>query len=78
MDSALLSSSDVYLLEATEWPKGSQASSGVWRVRGYFYKGGKNGAFKSSAFYQRLDSVPIFRLVHFLKKVENAENLFTG
>ena len=22
----------MYLLEATEWPKGSQASSGVWRV----------------------------------------------
>lgn len=48
------------------------------QTRGYFYKGGKNGVFKSSAFYQRLDSVPIFRLVHFLKKVENAENLFTG
>lgn len=48
------------------------------QTRGYFYKGGKNGVFKSSAFYQKLDSVPIFRLVHFLKMVENAVNLFTG
>ena len=31
-DSALLSSRDGYLLEPTEWPKGSQASFGVWRV----------------------------------------------
>ena len=31
-DFSLFSSHDVYLLEATEWPKGSQASSGVWRV----------------------------------------------
>ena len=30
-DSALLSSCDGYLLEPTEWPKGSQASCGVWR-----------------------------------------------
>ena len=30
-DSALLSSRDAYLLEPTEWPKGSQASCGVWR-----------------------------------------------
>ena len=30
-DSALLSSCDVYLLEPTEWSKGSQASSSVWR-----------------------------------------------
>ena len=30
-DSALLSSPDGYLLEPTEWPKGSQASCGVWR-----------------------------------------------
>ena len=30
-DSALLSSRDGYLLEPTEWPKGSQASCGVWR-----------------------------------------------
>ena len=31
-DSALLSSRDGYILEPTEWPKGSQASCGVWRV----------------------------------------------
>ena len=30
-DSALLSSCDGYLLGPTEWPKGSQASCGVWR-----------------------------------------------
>ena len=30
-DSALLSSCEGYLLEPTEWPKGSQASCGVWR-----------------------------------------------
>ena len=30
-DSALLSSRDGYILEPTEWPKGSEASSGVWR-----------------------------------------------
>ena len=30
-ESALLSSRDVYLLEPTEWPQGSQASSSVWR-----------------------------------------------
>ena len=30
-DSALLSSRDGYLLEPTEWPKGTQASYGVWR-----------------------------------------------
>ena len=30
-NSALLSSSDGYLLEPTEWPKGSQASCGIWR-----------------------------------------------
>ena len=30
-DSTLLSSCDGYLLEPTEWPKGSQASCGVWR-----------------------------------------------
>ena len=30
-DSALLSSCNGYLLEPTEWPKGSQASCGVWR-----------------------------------------------
>ena len=30
-DSALLSSPAGYLLEATEWPKGIQASCGVWR-----------------------------------------------
>ena len=30
-DSILLSSHDGYLLEATKWPKGSQASCGVWR-----------------------------------------------
>ena len=30
-DSALLSRCDEYLLERTEWPKGSQASYGVWR-----------------------------------------------
>ena len=30
-DSSLLSSRDGYLLEPTEWPKGSQASSSVWR-----------------------------------------------
>ena len=30
-DSALLSSCDGYLLEPTEWPKGSEASCGVWR-----------------------------------------------
>ena len=30
-DSALLSSRDTDLLEPTEWPKGSQASSSVWR-----------------------------------------------
>ena len=29
--SALLSSCDGYLLEPIEWPKGSQASCGVWR-----------------------------------------------
>ena len=33
-DSALLSSCDGYLLEPTEWPKGSQASCGVWREDG--------------------------------------------
>ena len=31
MDSALLSSHEGYLLEPIEWPKGSQASSSVWR-----------------------------------------------
>ena len=31
MDSALLSSREGYLLEPIEWPKGSQASSSVWR-----------------------------------------------
>ena len=30
-DSSLLSSPDGYLLEPTEWPKGSQASCGVWK-----------------------------------------------
>ena len=30
-DSTLLSSCDGYLLEPTEWPKGSQAFCGVWR-----------------------------------------------
>ena len=30
-DSAVLLSRDAYLLEPTEWPKGSQASSSVWR-----------------------------------------------
>ena len=30
-NSALLSSRDGYLLEPPEWPKGSQASCGVWR-----------------------------------------------
>ena len=30
-DSALLSSRDTGLLEPTEWLKGSQTSSGVWR-----------------------------------------------
>ena len=30
-DSALLLSRDRYLLEPTEWPTGSQASSSVWR-----------------------------------------------
>ena len=30
-DSILLSSRDGYLLEPTEWPKGTQASYGVWR-----------------------------------------------
>ena len=30
-NSALLSSRHGYLLEASEWPKGSQASCGVWR-----------------------------------------------
>ena len=30
-DSALLSSRDGYLLEPTKWPKGSQASCGVWK-----------------------------------------------
>ena len=30
-DSALLSSRTGYFLEPTEWTKGSQASSGVWR-----------------------------------------------
>ena len=30
-DTALLLSIDEYLLEPTEWPKGSQASFGVWR-----------------------------------------------
>ena len=30
-DSTLLSSCDGYLLEPTEWPQGSQASSSVWR-----------------------------------------------
>ena len=30
-NSALLSSPNGYLLEPTEWPKGSQASCGVWR-----------------------------------------------
>jgi len=30
-NSALLSSCDGYLLEHPEWPKGSQASCGVWR-----------------------------------------------
>ena len=30
-DSTLLSSRDGYLLEPTEWPKGTQASYGVWR-----------------------------------------------
>ena len=30
-DSVLLSSRDRYLLEPTEWPTGSQASSSVWR-----------------------------------------------
>ena len=30
-DSALLSSRDADLLEPTEWPQGSQASSSVWR-----------------------------------------------
>ena len=30
-DSAVLLSRDAYLLEPTEWPKGSQASCGVWR-----------------------------------------------
>ena len=30
-DSALLSSRDAYLLEPTEWPRGTQASSSVWR-----------------------------------------------
>ena len=30
-NSALLSSRDGYLMEPTEWPKGSQASCGVWR-----------------------------------------------
>ena len=30
-DSTLLSSPDGYLLELTEWPKGSQASCGVWK-----------------------------------------------
>ena len=30
-DSTLLSSCDGYLLEPTEWPKGSQAPCGVWR-----------------------------------------------
>ena len=30
-DSALLSSCDGYLLEPTEWPKGSQSSCEVWR-----------------------------------------------
>ena len=29
--SILLSSRDGYLLEPTKWPKGSQASCGVWR-----------------------------------------------
>ena len=32
-DSILLSSRDGYLLEPTKWPKGSQASCGVWRVQ---------------------------------------------
>ena len=31
MDSAFLSSREGYLLEPIEWPKGSQASCGVWR-----------------------------------------------
>ena len=31
MDSAVLSSREGYLLESTEWPKGNQASCGVWR-----------------------------------------------
>ena len=30
-DSILLSSRDGYLLEPTKWPKGSQASCGVWK-----------------------------------------------
>ena len=30
-DSTLFLSRDGYLLEPTEWPKGSQASCGVWR-----------------------------------------------
>ena len=30
-ESALPSSRDLYLLESTEWPQGSQASSSVWR-----------------------------------------------
>ena len=30
-DSILLSSRDGYLLEPTNWPKGSQASCGVWK-----------------------------------------------
>ena len=33
-DSALLLSCDAYLLEPTEWSKGSQASSSVWSTPG--------------------------------------------
>ena len=45
-DSTLLSTRDGYVLESTEWPKGSQAYCGVWREdSGYIYIYNDNPVF---------------------------------
>lgn len=48
----------------------------LYRLEDISTKGKKNGVCKSSAFYQRL--VFLCSDLYIFKKVENAENLFTG
>ena len=50
-DSTLLSSRDRYLLEPTEWPKGSQAPCGVWSPFGF--RGGAGDCARVTAGQKR-------------------------